>query len=139
MFQAVEYTFMREINLDKHPTDTDNTTKDIARLMSALMSSLMLGVEESGKFPVVRGFPTTENQEEDEKCITEYLKKILQKCIWHWDPDYKPEKGKDWNEENGRERKIIEIGIAKHSGGVFIQSPVLCCESEWRDGREENI
>ncbi len=93
--------------------------------------SLVLGVEEKEKFPVVRGFRVTENQEADEKCITEYLQKLLQKCIWHGDPDYKPVMDQDWNvfyhkvlEEDGRERKIIEVRVTKHHGGMFAQSPV---------------
>ncbi len=93
--------------------------------------SLVLGVEEKEKFPVVRGFRITENQEADEKCITEYMETRLEECIWHGQPGYKPLKGQDWNifyhrviEENGKERKMIEVRIAKHSGGMLTQSPV---------------
>ena len=92
--------------------------------------SLVLGVEEKRKSPVVRGFPVTENQETEEKSITEYLEKRLGKCIWHGDPGYKPVMGQDWNvfyhkvlEEDRMERSMIEVRITKHSGGMFIQSP----------------
>ncbi len=93
--------------------------------------SLVIGVEESEKYPVVRGFPVTQNQKADETCITEYLKKRLEKCIWHGDPENKPVRGRDWNvfyhkvvENNGGERKMIEVVIAKHSGGMFLQPPL---------------
>ena len=93
--------------------------------------SLVLGVEESEKFPLVRGFPVTQNQEADESLITEYLAKRLEKCIWHGDPEYRPVRGQDWNvfyhkvlEEDGGERRMIEVRIAKHSGGMFLQPPV---------------
>ncbi len=93
--------------------------------------SLVLGVEEGGKFPVVRGFPVIQNQEAEERQLTEYLQQKLDQCIWHGDPNYKPVMGQDWNvfyhmviEEDGTERKMIEVRIAKHSGGMFLQSPV---------------
>ncbi len=110
--------------------------------------SLVLGVEERGNFPVVRGFPITENQEADEKCITEYLKKRLEKCIWHGDPDYKPVMGQDWNvfyhkvlEEDGYgyERKIIEVRITKHIGGMFLHSPVYYIVDGNGDLEEKNM
>ena len=93
--------------------------------------SLVLGVDERGKCPVVRGFPVTENQNTEENSITEYLGKKLGKCIWHGDPGYKPVMGQDWNvfyhkvrEEVGMGRSMIEVRITKHSGGMFIESPV---------------
>ncbi len=52
--------------------------------------SLVLGVEEGEKVPVVRGFPVTQNQEAEETQLTKYLNERLEKCIWHGDPDYKP-------------------------------------------------
>ncbi len=93
--------------------------------------SLVLGVEESGKFPVVRGFPVAQDQEAEERQLTEFLDKRLKECIWHGDPDYKPVMDQDWTvfyhrviEEDGRERKLIEVRITKHCGGMFLQSPV---------------
>ncbi len=93
--------------------------------------SLVLGVEESEKYPVVRGFPVTQNQGADEACITKYLEKRLETCIWHGDPEYRPVRGRDWNvfyhkviEEDGGERRMIEVSIAKHSGGMFLQPPL---------------
>ncbi len=93
--------------------------------------SLVLGVEEDGNCPVVRGFPVTVNQEAAERELTEYLGWRLGQCIWHGDPQHKPVMGQDWNVfyhkvigKAGRERKMIEVRINKHSGGMFLQSPV---------------
>ncbi len=93
--------------------------------------SLVLGVEENQKYPVVRGFPVTQRQNADETCLTEYLEGRLKECTWHGDPEYYPVRGQDWNvfyhqviEEDGGERKLIEVVIAKHSGGMFLQPPL---------------
>ncbi len=93
--------------------------------------SLVIGVEESEKYPVIRGFPVTQNQEADEASVTEYLEKRLEKCIWHGDPEYKPVMGQDWGvfyhkvvEEDGGERKMIEVRVTKHCGGMFLQPPL---------------
>ncbi len=92
--------------------------------------SLILGVEEGGKFPVVRGFPVTQDQEAEETQLTEYLNERFQKFIWHGNSDYKPVKDKDWKvfyhkviEDDRTERKMIEVRIPKHSGGMFLQCP----------------
>ncbi len=107
--------------------------------------SLVLGVEERKKFPVVRGFPVTQNQEADEACITEYLEKRLDTCIWHGDPEYKPVRGQDWNvfyhkviEQDGGERRMMEVRIAKHSGGMFLQPPVHYVVKENGDIEEKD-
>ncbi len=104
--------------------------------------SLVLGVEETGEFPVVRGFPVTPNQKAAESQVTKYLKKRLEKCIWHGDPDYKPVMGQDWGvvyhkviADDGGERKMIEVRIAKHSGGMFLQSPAYYVVD--KDGKTE--
>ena len=93
--------------------------------------SLVLGVEEKkGTGNIARGFPVTQSQE---AAITEHLTKQLERCIWHGNKDYKPVKGRDWDvfyhkvigedHEDGRERKMIEVRIAKHSGGMFMRIP----------------
>ena len=91
--------------------------------------SLVLGVEEGGKFPVVRGLNVAEDEKQK---IHDCLKDALDKCIWHGGPEYKPRHGQDWNvlyhdvKENGAasKRHIIEIRIAKHTGGMFLQTPI---------------
>ncbi len=94
--------------------------------------SLVLGVEEENKkVPIVRGFPVDDYYEPEEKHLTQYLNDKLSQCIWHGEPGYKPVRGRDWNvfyhnviAKDGRERKMIEVRITKHDGGMFLQSPV---------------
>ncbi len=108
--------------------------------------SLVLGVEESAKFPVMRGFAVTQNQEVDEACIIKYLEERLNKCIWHGDPEYRPVMGQDWNvffhkvrEEDVRERKMIEVRITRHSGGMFLQSPLYYVVKEKGELQENTM
>ncbi len=102
--------------------------------------SLVLGVEEGGKFPVVRGFPKAPNQEDEELKLADYLKKKLHQCIWHGDPDYKPVRHQDWDVYYHKvmgdvtERRMIEVCIAKHSGGMFLQTPVFYDVPEYWKG-----
>ncbi len=92
--------------------------------------SLVLGVEEGGKYPVVRGFPISSNQEAVEMELTEELERKLNQCIWHGDDDYKPVHHQDWDVHyhtvlgGVTERRMMEVCIAKHSGGMFLRSPV---------------
>ncbi len=80
---------------------------------------------------MIRGFQVVENQQDEEIKIINYLYQKLEKCIWHADPNYQPCMGNDWNIyfhdviQNGNpERKIIEICIPKHRGGMFLRSPI---------------
>ncbi len=104
--------------------------------------SLVLGVEEGGKYPIVRGFPVLQNpdQKAEERKVTDYLNRRLGECIWHADVEYRPEKGRDWDvhyltvfEENGNERKIVEVCISRHSRGMFLNAPVYYV-ADWKDG-----
>ncbi len=106
-------------------------SKNFSAFANTHGGSLVFGVEERGKYPTVRGFPVTQNQEADEDRITQYLAERLGKCTWHSDTEYKPVKGQDWDvfyhkvlEEDGRERRMIEVRIMKHHGGMFMQPPV---------------
>ncbi len=108
--------------------------------------SLVLGVDEHGQYPLVRGFPVTQNQEREETSISEYLETRLEKCIWHGDPEYKPVKGQDWDifyhkviSEDGTERKMIEVRITKHSGGMFLQPPLYYCVDSNGEIEEKKI
>ena len=93
--------------------------------------SLVLGVEECGKELVVKGFKVKENQHEqerEEKCVRDYLKKRLGECIWHADLNYEPSEV-DWTvffpvvQEGERTRKLVEICVNKHIGGMFLGTP----------------
>ncbi len=92
--------------------------------------SLVLGVEEGGKFPVVRGFKIPEDEQQR---LRECLNAELDKCLWHGKASYKPCFGQDWNllfhivsEQGGTsERQLIEICVPKHRGGMFLTSPVF--------------
>ena len=91
--------------------------------------SLVLGVEEGGKFPVVRGF---EISEEEKQKIHECLHAALESCIWYGNQAYKPCCDRDWKLlyhdviEQGETSKqqLIEICVPKHAGGLFLRSPV---------------
>ncbi len=90
--------------------------------------SLVIGVEEGGKLPIVRGFNITEDEKQK---ITSCLRTELNKCIWHGYSKYKPSE-RDWDilyhgvieEGEGPKRQIIEICVPKHPGGMFIRSPI---------------
>ncbi len=98
--------------------------------------SLALGVEEGGKFPVVRGFIITEDEKQK---IHDCLHAELDKCLWHGDPKYKPYFGHDWKlmyhnvlEQGGTsKRQLIEICIPKHAGGMFVRSPIYYLVSKY--------
>ena len=108
--------------------------------------SLVIGVEEGGKTPVIRGFQVVENQQEKEQKIINYLCEELRKCIWHADPDYQPCMGNDWDIffhdviQDGRPmRKIIEIHIPKHGRGMFLHSPTYYKVSDNGEDLVSNI
>ncbi len=91
--------------------------------------SLVLGVEEGGKFPVVRGLKIAEDEKEK---IKDCLNTELEKCLCHGDPKYTPCYWRDWkiiyhvvvDQEEASKRHIIEICLPKHPGGMFIRSPI---------------
>ncbi len=96
--------------------------------------SLVLGVEEGRKSPLVKGFEVQLNQlnqKEEETSVTEFLRMKMGHCIWHSDPSYEPCKGKDWDvfyhdvtAVTGQKRKLVEVCVAKHTGGMFLRTPV---------------
>ncbi len=95
--------------------------------------SLILGVEEGGKEPVVKGFKVKENQQgqvAEEESIRKYLTKRLGDCIWHGDPDYVPRVGVDWEVfypvilEGDVTRKLVAVCVSKHVGGMFLRTPI---------------
>ncbi len=91
--------------------------------------SLVIGVEEGGKVPVVRGFKIAEDEKQK---IHDCLKMEMEKCIWKGDPKYKPCYGNDWQilyhdvmgEKVTGKRQLIEICIPKHAGGMFLRPPI---------------
>ncbi len=90
--------------------------------------SLVLGVEEGGKFPVARGFKIAEDQKPR---ITNCLNAELDKCLWHGDPAYKPCLGRDWEilyhdviDQAATPKQLIEICVPKHGGGMLLRSPM---------------
>ena len=92
--------------------------------------SLILGVKESGKHPVVRGFETTDNQRQEEKELTRYLERSLNECIWSGNSHNQPVRKIDWDvfyhsviHPGGKLNKIVEIRVAKHRGGMFLKPP----------------
>ncbi len=127
--------------------EADELTSRLEKYMKCLCAfantqggSFVVGVKEETKSPVIRGFSVIQNQEKEQQKVTDYLTRKLGKCIWHGDPDYKPEKGKDWDVlyhkvigEDETERRLIEICIAKHSGGMYLQSPEYYVV-DWKDG-----
>ncbi len=87
--------------------------------------SLLIGVEEGGKFHVVRGFKIAEDEKQK---IYDCLKMEIEKCIWKGDAKYKPCDGKDWqifyHDVMGEKRQVMEICISKHARGMFLRSPI---------------
>ncbi len=112
----------------------DRYIKTLCAFANTQGGSLVVGVKEGGKFPVVRGFPVSPSQEDVEGELTDCFEEKLNQCIWHGDPDYKSVRGKDWdvhyhevvdkNDVTNR-RKMIEVCISKHSGGMFLRPPVF--------------
>ena len=93
--------------------------------------SLILGVKESGKYPIVRGFQTTGKQKEEEKALESYIEQSLHDCIWSGNSDNLPARGKDWeifyydvSQPNAQLDKVIEIRVPRHSSVMFLNPPV---------------
>ncbi len=122
---------LKEFNADKLNKRLDNNMDCLCAFANTQGGSLVLGVKEGGKFPVVRGFPIAQNQEDEERKLKEELEDKLNLCIWHADEDYKPIRHQDWDVHYHKvlgdvtERRMIEVCIAKHSGGMFLRAPVF--------------
>ncbi len=93
--------------------------------------SLILGVKESGKYPVVRGFQTTDNQKEEEEALESYIEQSFHYCIWSGNSDNLPARGKDWevfyydvSQPSGQLSKVIEIRVPRHNSIMFLNPPV---------------
>ncbi len=92
--------------------------------------SLILGVKESGKHPVVRGFETSDTQAQEEIELSRYLDQSLSDCIWSGNNNNQPVRGTDWDvfyhdviHQGGKLRKIIEVRVPRHRGGMFLKPP----------------
>ncbi len=130
------YTDIQKKEVDVFSADT--LKKRVAKYTDCLCAfantqggSLVLGVEEGGKLPVVRGFPIALNQEDEERKLTEELKKKLNQ--YNWAVYYHKVLGGEI------ERRMIEVCIARHSGGMFLQSPVYYdIPVDWKGEMSEN-
>ncbi len=136
----------------KHYYDNETETKELTFVASKLKSrldrdnelltnisafantdggSLILGVKESMKHPVVRGFETTHNQDQEERELTGYIAVSLNGCIWAGNGDNQSAvRGTDWDlfyhdvyQPDGNMKKVIEITVTRHSGGMFLKPP----------------
>ena len=122
---------LTEFNLDILKVKMQRYIDCLCAFANTQGGSLVVGVEEGGKLPVVRGFPIRHTQEEEEWKVTCYLADKLRECIWHGDPAYKPVQGKDWDVYyhkvlgDVKERRMIEVCISKHSGSMFLRTPVF--------------
>ncbi len=90
--------------------------------------SLVVGVKEEKTGPIVKGYQVTDNQEEEQDKLTQYINEKLRKCIWN---GKQPGSDTYWNvfyhdvKLNGqKERKVIEISVHQVSGGMFYKAPV---------------
>ncbi len=108
--------------------DRDNEMlKNISAFANTEGGSLVIGIEEGGKLPLVKGFRTTENQETEEREVTSHIARKLQACIWntnkeenHWNIFYH-----DVMEDAQVTRKFIEICVHPVPGGMFYKAPQL--------------
>ncbi len=106
--------------------DRDNEMlKNISAFANTEGGSLVIGIEESGKFPVVKGFRISDNQTTEEKELTSHIEMKLQECIWntnqegnHWSIFYH-----DVIEGDEVTRKVIEICVHRVPGGMFYKAP----------------
>ncbi len=120
--------------LKKNLERDDELLKNISAFANTFGGSLILGVKEIGKNPVVAGFETKDDWGKEEQGLTSYIEESLCSCIWSGHSNSPPVRGIEWDvfyhdvcQENGRRGKVIEIRVLKHSGVVFLRAPT-CCE-----------
>ncbi len=112
----------------------DELLRNVSAFANTVGGSLILGVKEGGKNPVVIGFEINDNQEKEEMELTRYLENALSdRCIWSGNHDYQPVRGTDWDvfyynvsHPGCKLRKVIEIRVQRHSGGMFVKPPTCC-------------
>ncbi len=103
--------------------------------------SLVIGVED--KSAAVKGYQVTDNQQEEEDELTEYVATKLSKCIWN---GRNPEHDTYWNvlyhgvkSKRQKDRKIIEISVHPVGGGMFYKAPVYyTVNTEAKDDETQN-
>ncbi len=120
--------------------DRDNEMlKNISAFANTEGGSLVIGIDEGGKFPVVKGYRISDNQETEEKELTSHIGRKLQGCIWnvtqqesHWSIFYH-------NVMEGDEvtRKLVEICVHPVPGGMFYKAPQ--CFTVNKDGHLEEF
>ncbi len=99
--------------------------KNISAFANTEGGSLVIGIEEVGKRPVVKGFKLSGRQEREESELTSRIKRKLQGCIWnsnqqggHWSIFYH-----DVMEGDKVTRKLVEICVHPVPGGMFYKAP----------------
>ncbi len=143
-FKHYYYDDMEKKDLDfnaSHLKSRLDRDKELLANVSAFANtdggSLILGVKESGKNPVIRGFQTTHNHKQEEMALESYLENTLCRCIWSGNSDDLPVRGKDWDvfyhevsQPSGKLSQVIEIRVPKHSKGMFLNPPVYFVVSD---------
>ncbi len=106
--------------------DRDNEMmKNISAFANTEGGSLVIGIEEGGRLPAVKGFRTSDNQEREEKELAIHIERRLRGCIWntnqqgnHWSIFYH-----DVIEGDKVTRKLMEICVHPVPGGMFCKAP----------------
>ncbi len=120
-------------NLIKCMHKDDELLRNVSAFANTNGGSLILGVEEGEKRPVLRGFKVTDQQEQEENTLTNHLKDSLSRLIWSGNRDNQPLPGIDWDvfyhnvsHESSKLSKVIEIQVPRHSSGMFLKPPTYC-------------
>ncbi len=116
----------------------DELLRNVSAFANTVGGSLILGVKEGGKNPAVIGFRTTVNQGKEESDLTRDLENCLShSCVWSGNHDYQPVRGTDWDvfyynvsHPGCKPRKVIEIRVLRHSGGMFVKPPTCCVAND---------
>ncbi len=117
--------------------------ENVSAFANTAGGSLILGVAETRRGAIIRGFPAGENQKQEENSLEIELEKLLNSCIWVGNKDCKPVRGADWDvfvydvsQLDCSMRKIVEIRVPKHKGGMFVKLP-KCFIVDDKGEREE--